>query len=116
MPGRLRGLIKPRKGQLQADAGVVIMGYKGDPYLNQRPAWTKDGTLMVFRKLEQDVVGFDEYLAKAGPLWRKFLPPSQVPKVNPPLSDKEGAELFGARMVGRWKSVRGFFGLGIAVS
>lgn len=91
------------------------MGYKGDPYLNQRPAWAKDGTLMVFRKLEQDVVGFDEYLAKAGPLWRKFLPPAQVPKVNPPLSDEEGADLFGARMVGRWKSVRVSLDIGSVV-
>lgn len=60
---------------------------------------------MVFRKLEQDVIGFNEYLKTAGPQWRRFLPPDEVKKISPPLTNNEGAELFGARLVGRWKSV-----------
>lgn len=104
-----RGLSYVNKGQLQVDPGVIIMGYKGDPVFDnrdapQRPPWTKDGSMMVFRKLEQDVPAFDKYLQKWGPQWRSFTP---VPdEVKPPLTDKEGAEFFGARMMGRWKSVR----------
>lgn len=87
------------------------MGYKGDPEFDHpnnggRPDWTKDGTLMVFRKLEQDVLGFNKYLREQGPYWREWLSPDDVSEIYPPLSDEEGAELFGARMVGRWKSVR----------
>ena len=100
--------MEPHKGQLQVDPGVIIMGYKGDPnfdmkYCRKRPAWTKNGTFMVFRKLEQDVLGFNRYLKANGQNWRNFVPPVD-PKLN--LTDEEGAELFGARMVGRWKSVR----------
>ncbi|TFY80200.1 dyp-type peroxidase [Hericium alpestre] len=105
----LRGLVKPNAGQLQVDPGVIVMGYKGDPFYDdpngpQRPAWTKDGSIMVFRKLEQDSIGFDKYLADNGPKWRQWLTPEQVNDINPPLTDQEGAELFGARLVGRWKS------------
>src|SRR5271154_2972221 len=101
------GITKPHKGQIQVDLGVLIMGYKGDPVfdnprIRQRPAWTKDGSLMVFRKLEQDVPGFNKYLKDNGPRWEQF-----IPRGNPggPLSAEEGANLFGAQLVGRWKSV-----------
>ncbi|KAH7922349.1 Dyp-type peroxidase [Leucogyrophana mollusca] len=103
----LRGLSHAYPGQIQVDPGVILMGYKGDPVfdnpgLPQRPEWTKCGSMMVFRKLEQDVLGFRDYLTKNGPSWREFTP---VPdEVQPPLSDAEGAEFFGARIVGRWKS------------
>ena len=50
----------PHRGQNQCDPGVIIMGYKGDPVFDStdpripaRPDWPKDGSLMVFRKLEQ---------------------------------------------------------------
>jgi len=56
---------------------------------------------MVFRKLEQDVVGFEDYLTENGPKWPSFIPAGYK---GPNLTDKEGAELFGARLVGRWKS------------
>lgn len=84
------------------------MGYKGDPTfdnpdLPQRPAWTKDGTIMVFRKLQQDVPEFDRYLEDNGKRWRDFVPREH--KGNVQLTDKEGAALFGAQMFGRWKSV-----------
>ncbi|KLO19635.1 hypothetical protein SCHPADRAFT_52072 [Schizopora paradoxa] len=80
------------------------MSYRGDPVLENprsppRPAWTKGGTMMVFRKLEQFVPEFDAYLAKNGPRWREFAPPG-----CPVLTDKEGADLWGARLIGRWKS------------
>ncbi|KAJ7057445.1 hypothetical protein C8F01DRAFT_1256708 [Mycena amicta] len=100
----LRNITAPKPGQIQVDAGVILMGYKGDPVLDNpdaqpRPAWTKGGTIMVFRKLEQDVDAFNKYLEKNGPRWREF-----APLGCPQLTDKEGAELWGARLVGRWKS------------
>lgn len=85
------------------------MGYPGDPLFDnpsakgKRPAWTKDGTIMVFRKLEQAVLLFEQYIAKQGSRWREFIPGGDI---SPPLSNAEGAELFGARFLGRWKSVR----------
>ncbi|OBZ77251.1 Dye-decolorizing peroxidase msp1 [Grifola frondosa] len=107
----LRGLVQAHTGQLQADPGVVIMGYKGDPLLPDpknpkaptRPAWTKDGSFMVFRKLEQNVEDFNTYLKQNGPYWRNFVPKDHD-SVKDPLTDAEGAELWGARMLGRWKS------------
>lgn len=107
----VRGLVAPRPGQIQVDPGVILMGYKGDPVLDdprgliKRPAWTKDGTVMVYKKLEQSVVTFEDYIAKTGPRWREFIPGGRT-DIFPPLTNQEGAELFGARMVGRWKSVR----------
>ncbi|KAA1475658.1 Dyp-type peroxidase [Dentipellis sp. KUC8613] len=102
----LRGLVDPHPGQIQVDAGVIIMGYPGDPVLNnpaapQRPAWTTDGSILIFRQLEQDVIEFDAYLRRKGRNWRDHVHGADV---QPPLSDAEGAELFGAQMVGRWKS------------
>ncbi|OBZ73081.1 Dye-decolorizing peroxidase msp1 [Grifola frondosa] len=99
----LRGLVKPHKGQLQADPGVVVMGYKGDPLLKTRPAWMKDGTYMVIRKLEQDVPYFNKYLQFYSPNWRDYVPKDHDSNKDP-LSTKEAEELVGARLVGRWKS------------
>lgn len=85
------------------------MGYPGDPVRDdpdikvKRPAWTKDGTILVFRKLEQLVVSFEDYLARAGPRWREFIPGGDI---SPPLTVVEAKGLFGARLVGRWQSVR----------
>ncbi|CAE6494855.1 unnamed protein product, partial [Rhizoctonia solani] len=97
-----RGLVAPHPGQIQVDPGVLIMGYSGDPVLNKRPTWAKDGTMLVFRKLEQDVVGFERYLTSNGPRWMEFIPKEY--KATAHLSDAEGTELFGARLIGRWKS------------
>lgn len=109
----LSGLTEPRKGQLQCDPGVIIMGYKGDvifdsadPKIPKRPAWTKDGSLMVFRKLEQDVKGFEDYCKQNSGRWKDFWPSGTVGK---DLTSQEGADLWGARMIGRWKSVSLYF-------
>lgn len=92
---------------MEVDSGVILMGYTGDPVFDnkklpvtfKRPAWTKGGSMMVFRKLEQDVEGFNKYLEKNQKKWSDFVPSGTT------LSDKEGREYFGARMLGRWKSV-----------
>lgn len=102
----LRGLSKPWPGQIVVDPGVIVMGYKGDPVLDdpyapiKRPLWARDGTIMVFRKLEQFVPEFDDYLDRNGRRWKEFAPGG----ASCELTDKEGAELWGARMIGRWKS------------
>lgn len=85
------------------------MGYKGDPNfdnpdLGKRPDWTKDGSLMVFRQLEQDVPEFLKYAADNGKNWRDFIPKDS----KETLTDAEGTALFKAQIIGRWTSVRLF--------
>lgn len=78
------------------------MGLKGDeappqgnqpPVPHQRPDWAVGGSIMAFRKLHQRVPEFD-----------KFLEDNPIKKHG--LTHEEGVALRGARMVGRWKSVR----------
>ncbi|CAE6469041.1 unnamed protein product [Rhizoctonia solani] len=97
----------PLPGQIHVDPGVIVMGYPGDPVpKSQRPLWCKDGTMMVFRKLEQSVLLFEQYCQDNGSRWREFFPGGKdaADRYERPLSNKEGAELFAAQMVGRWKS------------
>ncbi|KAK2462151.1 hypothetical protein APHAL10511_005849 [Amanita phalloides] len=102
----LRGVVAAHPGQIQVDPGVIIMGYKGDPALQdpkkKRPDWTKDGTLKIFSKLEQHVLLFDQFTDQnLGPM-RNFL--RGRPDALTDLTDDQVKGLFGARLVGRWKS------------
>lgn len=97
-----RGLIKPQPGQQEADPGVIIMGYEGDPLRSERPAWARDGSVMVFRKLEQDVKGWNDHLKKNTKFWDKFTSAPDKPK---DLTEDEKIAFLGAAFVGRWKSV-----------
>jgi Dyp-type peroxidase family len=56
------------------------------PISTSGPAWTADGSYLVFRRLRQDVAGFHEFLADA--------------------ADRQGVskERFGAKLVGRYPS------------
>ncbi|KAG8942902.1 hypothetical protein FRC04_003302 [Tulasnella sp. 424] len=99
----IRGLVAKHKGQIEVDPGVIVMGYKSDPALARRPKWAKNGSIMVFRKLEQDVPEFNNWLTETGKSWRSFAPKELVDSERP-LSNKEGAALLGARMFGRYKS------------
>ncbi len=58
--------------------------------------------MMVFRKLQQFVPEFDDYCVRNGKRWREFAPGGG----SAGLTDDEGKELWGARLIGRWKSVR----------
>ncbi|KAK2462141.1 hypothetical protein APHAL10511_005839 [Amanita phalloides] len=103
----LRGVVAHHTGQIQVDPGVIIMGYKGDPVLEdpnnttKRPAWTKDGTILVFRKLEQDVLLFQWFRDQNLKPMRDFLLKRSD---APSLTDDQVKDLFGARLIGRWTS------------
>ncbi|KAI1339968.1 Dyp-type peroxidase [Xylariaceae sp. FL0016] len=84
--------------------GVILLGREGDngvapagdttgPGIT-RPSWAIDGSFLAFRYLQQLVPEFDAFL-EANAL--------DVPKPILP-GDPSGAELLGARLVGRWKS------------
>ena len=78
------------------DPGIIIVGEDGDNKTSSRAPWTKDGSFLVFRQLKQLV-----------PEFNKFLLDNALPTANgTTLTRQEGADLLGARMVGRWKSVR----------
>ena len=96
----LRGVCVPHRGQVVVDPGVIIMGHKGDPNRNSRPAFAKNGTFMVFRKLEQAVLPFEAYMDKNYKTIRR-----DEPGDGTFLTRKERKDLFGARLMGRFKSV-----------
>jgi deferrochelatase/peroxidase EfeB len=71
--------------ELPIEPGVILIGEQGDEPDNNvtRPAWTKDGSFLVFRKLRQFVPEFNNFLAK-NPILDNGLTPAQ------------GSELLGA--------------------
>ncbi|KAJ7641153.1 hypothetical protein FB45DRAFT_899535, partial [Roridomyces roridus] len=77
-------------GQAVIPPGEILVGENGDDV--QRPAWAKDGSFLVFRQLKQLV-----------PEFNKFLSDNPITTV-PGLTRQQGSDLFGARMMGRWKS------------
>ncbi|KAK7463479.1 hypothetical protein VKT23_006828 [Stygiomarasmius scandens] len=99
----LKGIGHSKPGQRIVKPGVVILGYPGDPvYDNKdavaRPEFTKNGSFMVFRKLEQNVLFLEDYVNKN---WHSI--PAE-PKKNIKLTDEQRKKLFAAQMVGRFKS------------
>ncbi|KAI3611319.1 hypothetical protein WG66_002137 [Moniliophthora roreri] len=98
------GIGHSKPGQRIVNPGVVILGYPGDPvYDNKdavaRPDFTKDGSFMVFRKLEQNVLFLEDYVNKN---WQSI--PADEPKDGTYLTNDQRKNLFAARMVGRFKS------------
>ncbi|KAF9484599.1 Dyp-type peroxidase [Pholiota conissans] len=76
-------------GPAPIDAGHVLLGETGDAL--PRDPWMVDGSFLVFRYLFQKVPEFDDFVDRNA---------LQLPG----LTRKEGADLLGARLVGRWKS------------
>jgi hypothetical protein len=76
----------------EGDDGVAPPGGSGSGI--KRPSWALDGSFLAFRYLKQLVPEFDAFL-EANALKVPF-PPAP--------GDPTGAELLGARLVGRWKS------------
>ena len=62
---------------------------RGDPVKagKLKPAWLKNGSLLVFRRLQQNVAGFTRFVKEAA---------STIPGMTP--------DRLGALLVGRWKS------------
>jgi len=87
------GFRKPNTGEDPTPPGVILLGESGDapPANRPRPAWAKDSSFLVFRKLKQFVPEFNDFLNK-----------NPIP--DPGLTPAQGSELLGARIVGRWKS------------
>ncbi|KIM21575.1 hypothetical protein M408DRAFT_12506 [Serendipita vermifera MAFF 305830] len=83
--------INPVPGQQIINPGVILVGEPGDTLLPARPAWTKDGSFLVFRQLKQLVPEFNKFLWDKAP-------------VLSGMTQTQSADLLGARMVGRWKS------------
>jgi len=93
----------PQRGQETINQGVILVGREGDdgvvlpgqaPAGVTRPSWALDGSFFVFRHLKQLVPEFNNFLeTNALPVPTPILP-----------GDPTGAELLGARLVGRWKS------------
>jgi hypothetical protein len=83
--------------------GVILVGREGDngeappgkPTIPvTRPDWALDGSFLAFRYLKQLVPEFNKFLTEH---------PLPVPVPSAP-GDPTGADLLGARLVGRWKS------------
>jgi Dyp-type peroxidase family len=87
---QIDGFNTPNPGQLLTPPGVLLLGETGDT-ISGRPDWAKDSSFLVFRKLQQFVPEFNDFLA-LNPIPDKGLTPAQ------------GSELLGARLIGRWKS------------
>ncbi|KAI0759576.1 peroxidase TAP [Trametes elegans] len=80
---------RPNPGQETVRQGIMLCGREGDTVA--RPAWALDGSFLALRDLFQLVPEFDTFL-------------KQNPITSTGLSQAQGSELLGARLVGRWKS------------
>lgn len=69
---------------------MILLGREGDDV--KRPSWALDGSFLVFRYLKQLVPEFDAFLEV------------NALKFQRGPGDPTGAELLGARLMGRWKS------------
>jgi Dyp-type peroxidase family len=83
-PG-VNGLTAPLPGQRMLDPGLFVFGYPGQP-APAPAAWMKNGSFMVFRRLNQLVLEFEQFI----------LAQSTSLGMDP--------ALLAARLVGRWKS------------
>jgi hypothetical protein len=82
--------INPLPGQAVINPGIILAGEPGDTV--SRPTWAKDGSFLVFRQLKQLVPEFNNWLFANAPAMSGF-------------TQQQSADLLGARMIGRWKSV-----------
>ena len=82
-------------GPKPVQVGVIVTGKVGDPDAAKRKDWSTEGSFLAFRWLFQLVPEFNRFL-KQNPLLKDGN--GRV------LTQQEGSDLLGARMVGRWKS------------
>lgn len=90
----------PRPGEDRIAAGEILLGYRNAyGQYPTTPIWDsfdlgKNGTYLVFRKLQQDVAGFWSWIAGHA---RQLAGDDRA-------AHAELTELFGAKLVGRWRS------------
>jgi Dyp-type peroxidase family len=75
--------------------GILLLGNNGDLKASQRPKWSKDGSFLVFRQLQELAPEFDAFIMDNA---------IQDPTGKVQLTQREGADLLAARMFGRWPS------------
>ncbi|CAA7264490.1 unnamed protein product [Cyclocybe aegerita] len=81
----------PPLGPAPIRAGAIILGHDGDLNKDNRAPWMVDGSFLAFRWLFQKVPEFDDFLNRNA-------------LQGPGMTRQQGADLLGARLVGRWKS------------
>ena len=89
----VEGFNNPLPGQESVPPGVILLGEEGDSPVADRPNWVQGGSFLAFRQLQQQVPEFNKFL-------------TDNPIIEDGLTREQGSALMGARMVGRWKSVR----------
>jgi Dyp-type peroxidase family len=91
---------EPRRGENRIAAGEILLGYPNAyEQLPISPTWDhfdlgRNGTYLVFRKLEQDVAGFWGWIARHA---------RRLAHDDPALTASL-TELLGAKLIGRWPS------------
>jgi hypothetical protein len=75
---------------ISIEPGLILLGETGDAPLSRvtRPAWAKDSSFLVFRKLQQFVPEFNKFLAE-----------NPIPDKN--LTPEQGSELLGMYDIAR---------------
>lgn len=68
------------------DPGVIVVGRHGDES-HPKPQWMTDGSFLVFRKLEQHVGKWNDFVVNK---WKE--------------AGSHGPDQFGAQLMGRWQS------------
>ncbi|KAF8151502.1 hypothetical protein B0H34DRAFT_131748 [Crassisporium funariophilum] len=81
----------PPPGPAPIRAGAILVGEDGDLNKDSREPWMVDGSFLVFRYLFQKVPEFDDFVDRNA-------------LKGPGMTKEQGADLLGARLIGRWKS------------
>ena len=87
----VNGIQAPLPGQLVVDPSVLLLSQSGDKLATNRPPWAKNGSILVYRHLDQLVLEFNKF---------KLDNPLHPLKIGL----EQGAELLRERLVGQWKS------------
>ncbi len=45
---------EPLPGQTEINPGVLILGQMADPKKDERPEWSKNGSILVYRRVPED--------------------------------------------------------------
>lgn len=83
---KIDDVVQPKDTSNFVDPGVIVVGRHGDEN-NPKPQWMTDGSFLVFRKLEQHVGKWNDFVGKS---WTG--------------AGSSGPAQFGAQLMGRWQS------------